>query len=36
MNKKEHQSEAFQLVKYITSEVQVHKHNCKECEEKSE
>jgi hypothetical protein len=34
--KKEHQSEAFHLVKYVTLETQVHKHNYKECEEKSE
>jgi len=36
MNKKEHQSEAFHLVKYITSEPQVHKHNYKECKDKNE
>jgi len=36
MNKKEHQSETFQLVKYIKLEAQVHKHNYKEREEQSE
>ena len=35
-NKKEHQSEAFQLVKCVTLEAQVHKHNHKERDEKSE
>ena len=36
MNEKQHQIEAIQFVKYVTTETQVHKHNYKECEEKSE
>jgi hypothetical protein len=28
---KEHQGDAFELVKYVTVQAQVHKHNCKEC-----
>lgn len=32
MTEKQHQSEAFLLVKYVTLEAQVYEHNWKECE----
>jgi len=30
--RKEHQIEAFQLVKYVTLQAEVHKNSCQECE----
>jgi hypothetical protein len=33
-NKKEHQSDALSLVKFVTAAAQVQQHNCKEYEKK--